>query len=181
MAYGWEGELVRLVPLDEEKHLANAQLWINESEVTQWLLAGDLPMSKLAEREWFEKVAKDTQNQIVFAIETLEGLHIGFSGIERIDLRNGTAITGAMIGNVPEQNKGYGSDAAKVRTRYAFDVLGLRMLYSSVLESNGRSRRVLEKAGYRQCGVYPKKYWKRGRFVDEILFSLSREDWLAGQ
>ncbi len=34
MAFGWEGALVRLVPLDKDKHLANAMRWLNDPDVT---------------------------------------------------------------------------------------------------------------------------------------------------
>jgi hypothetical protein len=41
MAYGWEGEKVRLVPLDKERHAENRFAWLNDPEVTVWTLTGD--------------------------------------------------------------------------------------------------------------------------------------------
>jgi hypothetical protein len=34
MAYGWEGEAVRLVPLERGAHLENALRWFNDPEIT---------------------------------------------------------------------------------------------------------------------------------------------------
>ncbi|MBI3721012.1 MAG: GNAT family N-acetyltransferase [Fimbriimonas ginsengisoli] len=97
----------------------------------------------------------------------------------RIDFRHGTAITGQVIGDPNEWGKGYGSDAAKVRARYAFEVLNLRLLLSEVFEDNERSLRTLEKVGYVEYGRCPKKYWVRGRYVDSILVALDRDRWLS--
>ncbi|MBS1718152.1 MAG: GNAT family N-acetyltransferase [Armatimonadetes bacterium] len=179
MAFGWEGEKVRLVPLDIEKHLANAVAWVNDPDITANLLIGDMPITELAEREYFEHASKETKTDIMFAIETLDGTHLGFSGLHRIDWRNGFATTGTFIGAKDLWGKGYGTDAAKTRARYAFEVLGLRMLYSEYLEGNERSRRMQLAAGYKECGRLPKKYWKRGQYRDLIQTYLDRETWEA--
>lgn len=175
MAYGWEGARIRLVPLDKAKHLGNAVRWLNDPEVTEWLLIGDFSLSRMAEEEYFDARMKSTDTDVAFAVETLEGEHIGFSGIHGIDWRHGTATTGTVLGAKEQWAKGYGTDAAITRARYCFDVLGLRMLLSAVLAGNERSLRMQQKAGYRQHGLIPKRWWKRGAYRDEILTHLDRE------
>ena len=181
MGIGWEGEKVRLVPLDFDRHFENCYRWINDPEVNEWLAIGDFPMSRLAEKEWFEERQKSTCPELAMAIETLDGVHIGNTGVHRIDFRNGTAITGSLIGDPAERGKGYGTDAAKVRAWYCFHVLGLRMLYSEYLAGNDLSKRMQEKSGYKQYGVRPQAIWKRGEHRDMVLTYLSREDWEASQ
>jgi len=176
MAYGWEGKLVKLVPLDVEQHFEHAIKWMNDPDITQYLLAGDFPMTRLAEREWFDAHSKTSREDVQFGIETLQGKHVGFSGIHAISWRNGTATTGTVLDH-SEWSKGYGTDAANVRSHYAFEVLGLRMLYSSVLDGNERSLKMLARAGYQECGRMPRRHWKRGGYVDEILLYLEREAW----
>lgn len=181
MGLGWEGKKVRLVPLDFDKHFENCYKWINDPEVNEWLGVGDLPMSRLAEKEWFEARQKSSNPTIALAIETLDGVHIGQTGLHNIDLRNGTANTGSFIGDKENRGKGYGTDAARVRSWYCFHVLGLRMLYSEYFAGNEFSNRMQEKAGYKQYGVKPKAMWKRGEYRDMVLTYLSREDWEASQ
>lgn len=135
---------------------------------------GDFPLSQLAEAEWFEQMMKQTEREVVFAIETLAGEHIGFTGLHQIDWRHGVAITGTIIGRKDLWSKGYGTDAVKVRTHYAFEVLGLRMLLSEVLAGNVASLKMLQKAGYREVGRIPRRYWKRGAYRDAILLVLER-------
>lgn len=169
------GELTQLVPLDYERHFENVYVWANDTELTETLLFGDRPMTKTAEKEWFDSMSQANGCDIVFAIETLDGEHIGTSGIHQINHQHGTATTGSYIGMKSEWGKGYGTDAAIVRARYCFHVLGLRQLYSSVLEGNERSMKMQEKVGYVVYGVAPKKYWKRGMYRDETLTVLTRE------
>ncbi len=175
MAHGWEGDKVRLVPLDAKRHLANALLWLNDPEVTAWTLTGDWPVTRLAEDAYFERVERGGEHEAGFAVETLTGDHIGFTAIHDIDHRHGSARTGMIIGVPGFWGQGYATDTVRVRTRYAFEVLGLRLLLSEVIDGNTASVRMLERGGYREVGRVPRRYFKRGSFRDAILFALERE------
>ncbi len=177
MARGWEGDLVRLVPLDKEKHLQNAVEWMNDPEVTEWLERGDFPMTHLEEEAFFDRVSQPATTDVVFAIETLEGVHLGFSGTHGIDWRNRVGTTGSFIGRKDFWGKRYGSDAVRVRTRYLFEVLGLRLLLAAVMAGNERSLRMLNGSGYREVGRIPGRWWKRGEYRDEILLAADRTSW----
>ncbi len=178
MIQGWKGELVRLVPLERDKHFENALNWINDPEVTAWTLGGDFPISRLAEEEWFSRASGSSRDEITFAIETLDGDHIGFSGLHKINWIHGEVETGSLIGRKDLWGKGYGSDAAKVRSHYIFHVLGLRLARTAYMEGNEGSRRMQEKAGYVECGRWPKRFWKRGEHRDEVLMVLTLDRWL---
>jgi RimJ/RimL family protein N-acetyltransferase len=175
MAYGWEGALTRLVPLDKARHLDNALIWLNDPEVTQWLLIGDFPMTRLAEEAYFDRMSQLTDTDVAWAIETLDGQHIGFSGLHEINQFHQTAISGTILGAKDFWGKGYGTDAARVRARYAFDVLGLRLILSGILVGNDRSLRMQKKVGYQTVGTVPARFWKRGAYRDQILTVLTRE------
>jgi RimJ/RimL family protein N-acetyltransferase len=178
MAYGWEGEKVRLVPLDVEKHIANEILWSNDPEVTAWTLR-DPPLTRPTQTDFFERMAAPAvahPADILFAIETLEdGRHIGHAGLHQINYRHGVALTGTIIGPAEARGLGYGTDAVAVRTRYAFEVLGLRMLISEVFTENVASLKALSRAGYREVARIPRRYWKRGAFRDVVLLVAERE------
>jgi len=174
MAYGWEGEKVRLVPLDKERHLPNAIAWLNDPEVTGWMLVGDTPIARLAEEEFFERAMRGDPAEVTFAVETLAGEHIGFAGLHHIDYRHGVAMTGSVIGRKDLWGKGFGTDLARTRTRYAFEVLGLRMLLSEALADNEASIRMLKGCGYGEVGRIPRRYFKRGAYRDAILFALEK-------
>lgn len=179
MAHGWTGEKVRLAPLDKARHFENALAWLNDPDLTVWTLVGDFPVARLAEEAWFENAMKQPPlggAQVTFAVETLAGEHLGLCGMHNIDWRHGVGETGTII--APHfRGQGYGSDAVRVRTRYAFEVAGLRLLLSQAFVDNIPSRRALLAAGYREVGVIPQRHWKRGAYRDMIQLALLREWW----
>ncbi|MGE0482397.1 MAG: GNAT family N-acetyltransferase [Phycisphaerae bacterium] len=177
MTAGWKGEKVRLVPLDKARHFENVLHWANTPELTHWLLMGDLPLGRAAEEEWFDRMSRGTDTDVVFAIETLSGEHIGSSGLHRVDVRQGVAYTGTIIGRPEFWGQGYGGDAMRLRTWWAFEVYGLRMLLSEVHAENDASIRGLKRAGYKECGVMPRRTWKRGEYRDVVILVCDRDEW----
>lgn len=179
MAYGWEGEKVRLVPLDKGRHLENVQLWMNDPDMTETILSGDVPLTRAAEEAVFDRLCAECgpqPSEVAFAVETLAGEHIGLCGLHRVEYRHGVALSGIFIGPPDARGKGYGSDAARVRTRYAFEVLGLRMVISEVFADNAASLGMLRRAGYREVARLPRRYWKRGAFRDVVMLVAERAD-----
>jgi RimJ/RimL family protein N-acetyltransferase len=176
MTYGWAGEKVRLVPLDREKHLENALKWFNDPEITEWLETGDWPLTRGAEEDFFRAAERQDPASVQFAVESLQGEHVGFSGLRSIDWQSRVAVSGSVIGRKDLWSKGLGGDAVTVRNRYAFEVLGLRLLIATVIADNGRSLAMLAKAGYREVGRVPERYWKRGGYRDQVLLALQRSD-----
>lgn len=177
MTVGWEGEKVRLVPLDKERHLANALAWFNDPEVTEWTLVGDTPITRLAEEEFFDRVMRGDSAELTFAVETRAGEHVGFAGFHQVDHRHGVGSTGAVVGRKDLWRQGLGTDIVRVRTRFAFEVLGLRLLLSEVMAGNEASERMLRRVGFREVGRIPRRYFKRGCFRDAVIFALERSDW----
>jgi RimJ/RimL family protein N-acetyltransferase len=179
----WSGEKVRLVPLDRSRHLDNAVAWFNDPEVTNWTLVGDWPLCRLAEEEFFAKAEGTslftTPADVFLAVETLEGEHIGFTGVHRIDWRHGVGSTGTVIGRKDFWRRGFGADTVRVRTAYAFDVLGLRLLLSEAFVGNEASLRMLSRVGYREVGRIPARYFKRGAHRDIVLFACHRDWWAS--
>jgi len=172
MVHGWEGERVRLVPLDRARHLENALDWFNDPRVTAWLETGDWPLTRGAEEEFFRASERPDRTNVQFAIETLDGEHVGFSGLRSVDWQSRVAVSGSVIGRIDRWGEGLGTDSARVRSRYAFEVLGLRMLIATVIADNERSMGMLAAAGYREVGRVPGRYWKRGAFRDQAILVL---------
>ena len=172
MAYGWEGDRVRLVPLDKQRHLENALSWFNDPTITAWLETGDWPLTRGTEEEFFRAAERPDKANVQFAVETLDGDHVGFSGLRSIDWQSRVAVSGSVIGRRDLWGGGLGTDSAKVRTKYAFEVLGLRMLVATVIADNGRSMGMLSAVGYREVGRVPGRYWKRGSWRDQAILVL---------
>ena len=179
MEYGWQGKLVRLVPLDADKHVETAQRWLNDPRVRRTLGMVAFPITKFQEKEYFDNAVKRNPSDIPFAIETLDGRHVGFSGVMGIDWVSRTATTGSFIGDPDDWGKGYGSEAAAIRAWYCFEVINLRMLKSGLLGENIASRKMSEKIGFREYGHLPASQYREGEYKDEVFLYLTREMWVA--
>lgn len=94
------------------------------------------------------------------------------------NVRRGVAETGTLgywIGQ-PFGGMGHGSAAVKAMAAHVFRALKLHRIEASCLPTNAASRRVLEKAGFRQEG-YAKAYLKiNGVWADHLLFGLVRDE-----
>lgn len=103
------------------------------------------------EEDWFEKVRKD-ETSLVWGIWLIEGNTrqlIGNSGLDGITRGHVQfATSGSMIFRQELQGQGIGSAAHKARTWFAFHILGLHCVKSTVIQGNGRSRGALENSGY---------------------------------
>jgi RimJ/RimL family protein N-acetyltransferase len=72
--------------------------------------------------------------------------------------------------------RGYGTEAVRLATRFAFERVGLAKLEATVFVGNVASRRVFEKNGFRLEGTIRRAVRKRGQLVDEWLFGILREE-----
>jgi RimJ/RimL family protein N-acetyltransferase len=151
--------------------------WMNDPEVTQYILTY-LPIMREDEEVWFENLKTCGNNRALFAIETHDGNFIGNISAHRIDWRARTASSGTIIGDKNHWGKGYGTDAKMLQLAYVFQTLNLRKITASVLGFNERSARYLMGCGYKQIGVRKKQFFQNGKYCDEILLEVFKQDWL---
>ena len=86
---------------------------------------------------------------------------LGIIILSNVDLKNGEAeIFVKLMKSV--RGKGYGEDAVRAIISYATQELGLRHIYSNILECNTASLRLFEKCGFWQEGTHKSKIHKDG-------------------
>ena len=83
-----------------------------------------------------------------FAIETLDGEHIGNCTYYDISKTEGEAQLGIMIGNRDYWNKGYGADAVATLLSHIFCHTDLKRIYLKTLDSNHRAQECFTKCGF---------------------------------
>jgi RimJ/RimL family protein N-acetyltransferase len=171
------GSTVVLAPLMPE-HLEHYLLWFADPEVTRYL-KHDIPPSRKQEDEWYERTSR-SDTDVMWGI-FVEGRHVGSISIARINWRSRRAMTGTVIGDKRWWGRGVATDAMRLRTRYAFEELGLEKLVTEVYEGNAASRKALERNGYRTVGVYRHHEFRHGQWFDVWIGEVLREDWLAAQ
>lgn len=173
---GLKGERVRLVPPDRALHLENAYRWINDPAVCA-AIALNLGASRREEEAFFDRVEGPFVDQKCWAILDEGERHIGFIDLREINWRLRSATGGVMIGERDCWGRGHATDAVRLRTRFAFDLLGLHRIEGHTI--NPAMRRVYEKCGYRCEGTQRRKLWRDGRWWDVVLYAVLDEDFQA--
>ena len=121
--------------------------------------------------EYARELRYPTSERRMFAIETLDGVHIGNCVYYGINESNGEAELGIMIGNRHYWDKGYGVDAVATLLDYVFRETNLDRIYLKTLVLNGRAQRCFQK-----CGFTPYRRITRDGY-DFILMEIHRKKW----
>ncbi|MEE9520496.1 MAG: GNAT family N-acetyltransferase [Dehalococcoidales bacterium] len=106
-----------------------------------------------------------------FAIETLDGKHIGNCVYYNISKFKGEAELGIIIGNRDYWDKGYGTDAVTALLSYIFRQTKLNRIRLKTLNSNQRAQKCFEKCGFTSHGNTNKD----GH--DFVLMEIHRQQW----
>jgi RimJ/RimL family protein N-acetyltransferase len=171
------GEKTRLRAI-ERSDIPMFVRWFNDPELLRYL-AMYLPMSQAAEEQWFEAQLQDDSSH-VFVIETLDdAVPIGNLDLHGIDWLNRCAGCGISICEKSYWNQGYGTDALRTLVRFAFQELNLNRVSLQVFDFNARAIRSYEKIGFRHEGRLRQARFVEGRYVDELIMGLLREEWRA--
>ncbi len=152
--------------------------WFNDEKVNRYLKLF-FPLTEAGEAEWVENMHKHQNENIILGIvEAKSGRLIGTMGLHRISWKDRRAVSAAVIGEKKFWGKGYGSEAKMLFLNYAFNTLNLRKVCSAVLGFNKRSQAYNKKCGYRVEGVLRRHIYKEGKYADEVLMAVFKEDWL---
>lgn len=163
----------------EREDISTFVRWFNDPEVRQYL-AMYMPMSMAEEERWFEEQLAD-QSSRIFAIETHEGVHIGNIGLHSIDWKNRKAVLGIVIGEWEYWGQGYGSDAIRTLLGFAFGEMNLHRVYLTVYGCNERAIRCYARSGFRHEGRLREARFSDGRYHDELMMGILREEFEASQ
>lgn len=106
-----------------------------------------------------------------FAIDTLDGKHIGNCSYYNISQTKGTAELGIMIGDRNYWGKGYGTDTVTTLVNYIFGQTDLKRIYLKTLDSNIRAQQCFQKCGFTEYDHMVKSN------IHFILMEINRNQW----
>jgi RimJ/RimL family protein N-acetyltransferase len=163
------GNKVRL----REKRLADATVdyvWKIDPELAQLDAA---PLLSISFQEYLSDYTRELRypppTRKRFAIETLDGKHIGNCTYYGIDKAKGEAELGIMIGDRNYWDNGYGANAVTTLVNYIFQHTKLNRIYLKTLGSNTRAQKCFAK-----CGFTPYEHLRRDGY-NFVLMELYRE------
>ena len=145
------GNKVKLRP----KHLQDAANDYDWRKDTELCTLDAAPTIQCTFEQFLENYVEDLHrlNQNYrFAIETLDGVHIGNCSYFNLDGSKEEAEMGIMIGNRSYWNHGYGADAITTSLNYFFTRTKMKRIHLKTLIWNVRAHKCFEKCGFVPCG-----------------------------
>jgi [ribosomal protein S5]-alanine N-acetyltransferase len=101
---------------------------------------------------------------------------MGLFQVRQLEPGFGSAEWGFAIGS-PFWGSGIFLEGAKAVIDFSFGVVGVHRLEARSIASNGRGNAALRKVGALQEGILRRSFQRNGRFFDQILWSILKDDW----
>ena len=112
-----------------------------------------------------------------FMIENMEGQIVGSINAHSVDARNGSFSYGLGIYE-PFRRRGYASEAVLLLMRYYFMELRMHKCNVEAWSFNDASIGLHEHLGFAHEGLRRQVYYTRGRYWDDVLFGMTREEFI---
>jgi RimJ/RimL family protein N-acetyltransferase len=93
------------------------------------------------------------------------------------DVNRFSAEVGYWIGE-PFWGKGIATVALKAFNKYVFKKFELNRIFANVFEGNIASEKVLLKAGYTKEATMKKAVYKEGKFLDQYIYAVLKQDFV---
>lgn len=174
-----EGKLVRL-RAPEMDDLERNYAWMNDAEVTRYLNAR-YPLALAAEEAWMRGItaAPGSYANVMFAIDTVNGVHIGNINFHEVRPEDRKARLGIMIGDKGYWSKGYGTDAVVTFLRFAFYEMNLHRVDLTVDAENARAIGCYRRVGFVEEARLREEHYRGGRYGDQLVMGILRSEFEA--
>lgn len=147
--------------------------WRNLPVIYKWCRQFE-PISESHHLSWFDSIRKDPTIKM-YSILNDELDIIGACGLTSIDYINSRAEFSLYIG--PEhQGQGYGEASLRALCSFGFNVLNLNCIWGEAFVGNP-ALDMFKKVGFKEEGARREFYFREGKYIDAILFSLLRSDY----
>ena len=118
-----------------------------------------------------EELRRPSQGRYRFAIETLDGQHIGNCMFYDLSDVNKQTELGILVGERAYWDKGYGSEATCLLLDYIFRTTNVQKVYLHTLDWNVRAQK-----GFQKCGFVVQERRQRDGYYF-VLMDVTREQW----
>jgi ribosomal-protein-alanine N-acetyltransferase len=167
------GDTVDLCPVSEDDLSFFADT-INDPAV--WQTTGSrTPYTEQQEREWYEERASAENGNVNFTI-AVDGDPVGSLGLHGLDDVSGSAELGLWLAE-DYWGQGYGTEASRLATGYAFDQHRRHRVVARVFAGNEASKRVWEKLGFELEGTHRDEVYANGEYKDVHYYSVLESEW----
>ncbi len=178
----FEGQKIRLAPIDHEKDPEVMARWTDDPEYLRMLGPDPArPQSTATMKkklEAIEKEADESKNSFYFTIRLCaDDRLVGFARISWIEWNHGTGHLALGIGDAADRRQGYGSDALRLLLHYCFAELNLYRLSVQMPEYNQAALGLFQKFGFVEEVRRRQAIHRDGRRWDMLHLGLLQEEW----
>ena len=165
--------MISLGPLQRD-NLELYRSWRNDYSVWKWCRQNDF-INEVEQVKWFERISQDKYIKMYEIIKNQTP--IGVCGLTDFDYLNQRAEFSLYIG--PEYHgKGLGKLSLEVLLYHGFTHHNLNLIWGETFEGN-KAAKTFESVGMKQDGIRRKFYVREGKFINAILFSILKSEWLS--
>ncbi|MFB6071231.1 MAG: GNAT family N-acetyltransferase [Halanaeroarchaeum sp.] len=157
----------------EEEDLPFLQETINDPAVRRYL-GNRQPYTMEQEREWFEEQVNGDGATTLLVVA--DGDPAGVVSVGEMPQMPSSAEIGINLAQA-FWNQGYGTEASRLMTDYAFRERRYHRVMARVYDPNEGSKRIWEKLGYRHEGRHREADWADGEFVDVHRYAILEHEW----
>jgi len=146
--------------------------WRNNIEIRRWCRQNSV-ISAIEQENWLKNLHTNPTIKM-FGIKSLDNTLVGVCGLTSIDRVNQKAEFSLYIG--PEHHgEGYGSHALYLLLQHGFDDQNLNRIWGESFEGNP-AQNLFSKSGMRLEGTFKQSYFREGKFIDSMIWAMTREE-----
>jgi len=181
MTHFQESERLYLRAVEESDLTEKYYEWMNNPYINRYMETWHFPHTRENIRNYIKAHTDDRdepffaiilKNQIIsFGDDDYKSgdIHIGNIKLGKINWIHRHADISLFVGDKKQWGKGYGTEAIKLITEYAFNKLGLHKVKSGIYRENLGSFKAFEKAGFNLEAILPSHVFLEGKWIDLLL------------
>jgi ribosomal-protein-alanine N-acetyltransferase len=164
------GEKIYLRRVLEKDVDGSYPLWMNDSEVSQFLESRFLKLTRDDLRMFVREMMHSKDSLFLAIIHKENSRHIGNIKLGPIDKNHSRADIGLLIGEKDFWGKGLAADAISAVTEFAFAKIGIHKLCAGCYEPNKGSEKAFLRVGFVLEAKRRQHFKFDNTYVDELLF-----------
>jgi RimJ/RimL family protein N-acetyltransferase len=169
-----EGTVTSLRPVEADD-ARRFHAWFNDQEVTATLIADRYPVTLLQEERFLrEHHAASLSGGPIFAVETKDGKHIGWTSLYRVLTEDRQAALAVTIGEKEYWSRGWGGDAVVTTLRFGFHEMNLHRIWLTTVEYNTRAIGCYRRCGFVEEARLRRDVFRHGQYWDFLQMGILR-------
>lgn len=163
------GDRIYLSPKDvSESTIERYTKWMNDFQVTDYTGRSSQVCTSNFEREYLERVVKDSKNVSFDIVALVSNKHIGVVVLENFKWVSRNATLGIFIGESEYRGKGYGAETINLILEYGFKYLNLHSVKLDLISCNERAHKCYLKCGFKDTGYTRDCVFVNGKYYDKL-------------